>query len=87
MKQVIIKLEGMRCEMCESHICDCIRNGNPEAKKVKASHRKGEASFLLEDDEQFENSLENIKKDGYTVLSFEQKPYEKKGFFSFFCKK
>lgn len=43
-----LKIEGMMCSMCEAHICDAIRKAVPQAKKVRASHRKGEADFLTE---------------------------------------
>ncbi|MBR5679426.1 MAG: heavy-metal-associated domain-containing protein [Clostridia bacterium] len=43
-----LKIDGMMCSMCEAHICDTIRKAVPEAKKVSASHRSGEVSFLTE---------------------------------------
>lgn len=87
MKLITLKIEGMKCEMCESHICDCIRKGNPNAKKVKASHRKNEASFVIEDNEDAKESIFLIKQEGYEVLSCTEGAYEKKNLFSFFCKK
>ncbi len=76
-----VKIEGMMCGMCEAHICDTIRKTVPSAKKVAASHSKGEASFLTESsiDEQVLKAA--ISETGYTCLSVESVPYEKKGLF------
>lgn len=45
MYKTVIKIDGMMCGMCESHICDHIRN-NLDVKKVSASHNKGQAIIL-----------------------------------------
>lgn len=81
MIKTTLKIEGMMCGMCEAHICDTIRKTVPSAKKVAASHSKGEASFLTESaiDEQALKAA--ISETGYTCLSVESAPYEKKGLF------
>ena len=81
MIKTTLKIDGMMCGMCEAHICDAIRNAIPKAKKVAASHTKKEASFLTEEavDAAFIKSV--IDKTGYTCLSAESAPYEKKGLF------
>ena len=43
--KVTLKIEGMACGMCEAHVCEPIRKAVPDAKKVKASKRKGTATF------------------------------------------
>ena len=43
-----IKINGMMCGMCESHVCDAIRAAVPSARKVKASRFRKEATFLTE---------------------------------------
>lgn len=48
MYKTTVKINGMACGMCESHICDVIRKQFPDAKKVSASHTKNEATFLTE---------------------------------------
>ena len=48
MIKTTLKIDGMMCGMCEAHVCDAIRKAVPEAKKVTASKRKKEASFLTE---------------------------------------
>ena len=49
MIKTTLKIDGMMCSMCEAHINDVIRKAVHDAKKVSASHTKGEASFLTED--------------------------------------
>ena len=44
-----LKIDGMMCSMCEAHINDVIRKAVPGAKKVSASHTRGEASFVSEE--------------------------------------
>ncbi|MBR4549320.1 MAG: ATPase P [Oscillospiraceae bacterium] len=81
MIKTTLKIDGMMCSMCEAHICDVIRRAVPGAKKVSASHTKGEASFLSEEAAD-ESGLKNaVAATGYTCLSVDSAPYEKKGWF------
>lgn len=81
MIKTTLKIDGMMCSMCEAHICDVIRKAVPGAKKVAASHAKGEASFLSEEPAN-ESALKNaVAATGYTCLSVDSAPYEKKGWF------
>ncbi|MBR2695875.1 MAG: heavy-metal-associated domain-containing protein [Parasporobacterium sp.] len=81
MIKTTIKIDGMMCGMCESHICDAIRKAVPSAKKVEASRRKKEASFLTEESVDHVQLKEAIDATGYTFLGIESAPYEKKGLF------
>lgn len=81
MIKTTLKIEGMMCGMCEAHICDTIRKTVPSAKKVAASHSKGEASFLTDDAIDEQALKKAISETGYSCLSAESVPYEKKGFF------
>ena len=63
-----LKIDGMACGMCEVHVCGTIRQALPCARKVKASHRKGEASFLCDgpvDEEALKAALDAT---GYRLL-------------------
>jgi copper chaperone CopZ len=81
MIKTTLKIDGMMCSMCEAHINDLIRKAVPGAKKVAASHTKGEAGFLTEEAVD-ENSLkEAIAATGYTCTAVTSEPYEKKGLF------
>ena len=77
-----VKIEGMMCGMCEAHIANTIRKTFPNAKKVAASHTKGEAVFLTETSVPAHELARAIKQTGYTFVSLEAKPYEKRGLFS-----
>ena len=81
MIKTTLKIEGMMCGMCEAHICDTIRKTVPSAKKVAASHSKGEASFLTDDAIDEQALKKAISETGYSCLSVESVPYEKKGLF------
>ena len=64
-----VGIEGMMCEMCETHIADTIRKAVPDAKKVKASRRKKLAAFRTEqklNETALRQSITNI---GYTMTN------------------
>ena len=41
MIKTTLKIDGMMCGMCESHVNDAIRKAFPAVKKVTSSHGKG----------------------------------------------
>ena len=81
MIKTTLKIDGMMCGMCEAHICDTIRKVAPSAKKVAASRSKKEASFLTEEAVDAERIKAAVDETGYSCLSVESIPYEKKGLF------
>ena len=86
MQQITLKIDGMMCGMCESHINESIRNAF-SVKKVTSSHTKGETIILTEENIEETKLKEVISKTGYKLLSVSKAPYKKKkGFFSFFKK-
>lgn len=81
MIKTTVKIGGMACGMCESHINDVIRRTFPEAKKVSSSHSKGVATFVTEN-EVDKTALERAIEDtGYHFLGIESEPYKKRGLF------
>ena len=80
MTETTLKIDGMACSMCESHINDAIR-AEFDVKKVHSSHRSGETMIVSESSLPEEKIREVIKSTGYTLLSMTEKPYEKKGLF------
>lgn len=70
MTQTVLKIEGMACGMCESHINDAIRN-NFSVKKVKSSHKKGETVIKSEQPLDAEKLKRVIADTGYTLVSVE----------------
>ena len=82
MNQITVKIDGMMCGMCESHVNDAIRRAFP-VKKVTSSHRRGEAVILTDTDIDEAALRSAIDATGYKVLSVESGPCEKKGLFGF----
>ncbi len=80
MTKYTIKIEGMSCPMCEAHISEVIRKTLPHAKKVSASYKKKEATFLSDEAVDTELLRRAINETGYTFLSSDSKPYVKKRF-------
>ena len=79
MIKTTLKIDGMMCAMCESHINDTIRK-DFTVKKVSSSHTKG-ITEIISEAELDENALsESIGKTGYKVLAYSAEPYEKKKF-------
>ena len=72
MIETVVKVDGMMCGMCESHVNDAVRKAFPEAKKVASSHTKGQTVI---------HSEQALDVKGVSSAS-----YEKKGFFSFLKK-
>ena len=82
MYKIIIKVDGMMCGMCEAHICDTIRRAFPGAKKVSASRKSGEATFLSEDLTDEDALKRAINDTGYTAVSVSSEKYKKRGLFN-----
>lgn len=85
MVKITMKIDGMHCGMCESHVNDLVRK-SAEVKKVSSSHSKGETVVITENALDEEALKEAIAAQGYRVLSISTEPYEKKGFFARFKK-
>ena len=81
MKKITVRIDGMACGMCEAHICDTIRRTFPDAKKVSASRKSGEAAFLSESDINEEALKKAITDTGYTFVSVASEEYKKRGLF------
>lgn len=85
MVETILKVQGMMCGMCESHINDVVRK-TAQVNKVSSSHTRGETVIVSEQELDIETLKQAIAATGYTVTGTETRPYEKKGFFSFWKK-
>lgn len=83
--QYTLTIDGMKCGMCESHVNDVVRRVEG-VKKVSSSHVKGNTVIVMEETASKGDIKNAIEKEGYHVLNEEEKPYEKKGFFSIFKK-
>ena len=85
MYETKVKIDGMMCGMCESHINDAIRNAF-SVKKVSASHSRGEADIISEEPIDEAKLREAITKTGYDFVSMTRKPAEKHSLFGFLKK-
>ena len=79
MYETKVRIDGMMCGMCESHINDAIRN-------AFTSHAKGEADIVSEEPIDEVKLREVIGKTGYDFVSMTSKPCEKRGLFGFLKK-
>ena len=79
MIKTTLKIDGIMCGMCESHINDTIRQGF-KIKKVTSSHSKGTTEIISEEPLDEASVKEAIGKTGYKVLEIKTEPYEKKRF-------
>ena len=73
MQQYTLKIDGMMCGMCESHVNESIRNAF-SVKKVTSSQAKGETIILTEKDLDEKKLKETIDKTGYQLLSISKSP-------------
>jgi copper chaperone CopZ len=85
MNKIILKIDGMCCGMCESHINDVVRK-TANVKSVKSSHTKGQTEIVCENDIDIDGIKSAIEGQGYHVEKVSQETYEKKGVFSFLKK-
>lgn len=86
MYKTTIKVEGMMCGMCESHVNDSIRKAFT-VKNVSSSHTKNETVIISEEIPDEEKIRNTITSQGYTVNGITSEIYQKKGLFSFFNRK
>ena len=80
MYKTTVRIDGMMCGMCETHVNDAIR-AKLSVKKVSSSHKKGETVILSENELTQEMITAALNNSGYTVMSVICEPYEKKGLF------
>lgn len=81
MIRTVVKIDGMACGMCESHVNDAIR-AKFNVKKVTSSHSRGEAVILSDEVISEEELREVLDPTGYRVLSVESGENQKQGFFT-----
>ena len=80
MNKYILKINGMRCSMCESHINDSIRK-RIDAKKIKSSHSKNETIVIIDGDIPDELFYEIIDSTGYKLEEIKKEEAKKVGLF------
>ena len=86
MIKTTVKVDGMMCGMCESHVNDAVRKAF-QVDKVSSSHSKGETTLITDASVDEVRLKAAINATGYEVKGITSEPYEKKkGLFSFLHK-
>ena len=83
MVKTTVRIAGMMCGMCETHINDAIRSALP-VKKVRSSRTKGETVILSEAPIDREKLQHTISETGYTMLSAREETAKRTSLFSVF---
>lgn len=78
MIETTVKIRGMVCGMCESHINDVLRRSFP-VKKVSASRTREQAVLLSQEPLDPEALRRCILQTGYEPGEVSARPVEKKG--------
>lgn len=85
MVEITVKIDGMMCSMCESHMNAAIRRAFA-VKSVKSSHSEGK-TVIVSESSIGKDRLERVVSElGYKILGVNEKPYVKKVLFSIFGK-
>ena len=78
MNKYILKIEGMRCSMCESHVNAAIRK-KIDAKKIKSSHAKNETIIITDKDISDDLFYEILNPTGYELTEIKKVDAKKIG--------
>ena len=78
MIETIVKVDGMMCGMCESHINDAIRS-HFQVRKVSSSHSKGQTVIRSQEALDQAQLRQVIDATGYKALYVVSRPVEKRG--------
>ena len=70
--KVTLKVEGMKCGMCEAKVNKLIRDVIPNAKKVKSNRNKGISTFVADENSNIDEVVKNITSNGYNVSGVEK---------------
>ncbi len=76
MNKIILKINGMKCGMCEAHVNNLFRT-KLNIKKIKSNHIKNETLIFTNleiSDDSLKNALENS---GYTIESIKREDAKK----------
>ena len=79
MTKYILRIDGMMCGMCESHINDALRT-KLAVKQVSSSHKRGTTEIIADKPLDEDRIRKIIESTGYTLLSVSAETYEKKAF-------
>ena len=67
MIETIVKVDGMMCGMCESHVNEAVRKAFPEVKRVSSSQAKAQTVIHSEQPLDEQKLRDAINATGYEV--------------------
>ena len=79
MTKTTVQVDGMSCNMCESHVNEAVRKAFA-VKKVTSSRKKNLTEILSETPLDPDALRAVIAQTGYAVGDISSEPYVKKGF-------
>ena len=85
MEKITMRIDGMYCGMCETHVNDAVRNA-ARVRSVKSSYKKGETVIVTDGGFDEDAVITLLSGQGYRVTEVKREPYEKKGLFGFLKK-
>ena len=80
MYQTIASIDGMMCNMCETHINEK-KKKKFNVKKVSSSHKKNETVIISQKPISKDELEEGLSEMGYHCLDAKSEEYVKKGLF------
>lgn len=66
MNKIILKINGMKCGMCEAHVNDLFRK-SIKVKSIKSDHKKNQTVIICEDDYTKEELKKCLDGSGYII--------------------
>ena len=82
MIKTTVKIDGMQCNMCETHVKDLIRK-KFDVKKIKASHVNGECVIVSPERFLEKSLLMSLDRWGIRLLKWNQSHMLRKGYLDF----
>lgn len=82
MEKITVKIDGMMCGMCESHMNDTFRQ-NFKVKKVSSSHAKGETVAIVDEDILMKSLKKQLRKQATLLFPLKESLMRKRIFARF----
>ncbi len=76
MYKFVLKINGMKCGMCEAHVNDLFRK-NIKFKSIKSSHKKSETVIIAEEDYSSEQLNKCLDGSGYIIENISKETAQK----------
>lgn len=77
MEKIVLRIEGMKCGHCESHMNEALK-ADFGIRKALSSHDRGTTEFVSKIAITNAELKATVEEAGYRLLGVEREPYEKK---------